>query len=265
MVRYSHSKLSAFEQCNLKYKMRYIDKIRPDLGDTIESVLGKAVHATLEWLYQKIVDKQQPPSLDETLIQFREEWEKEHTSDVRIIKKELTVTDYFNKGVQFVINYYTKHTPFNDNTFDLEKEVFMDIDDEGKYKMWGFIDRIAFNKEKNEYEVHDYKTAKNLPSKEKVAKDRQLGIYAWAIKELYGEEKEVNLIWHYLAHDTKITSKRTNEELKKLKQDILNLIHKIEETDYFPPTKSILCNWCEYKSICPAWTGTPLERQTKLN
>ena len=31
---YSHSKLSTFEQCKLKYKYRYIDKIKPDVEQT---------------------------------------------------------------------------------------------------------------------------------------------------------------------------------------------------------------------------------------
>lgn len=264
MVRYSHSKLSTFEQCNLKYKMKYIDKIKPELGPTIEAVLGKAVHETFEWLYHRVINKQTTPTLDETIEYFSERWEKNCEQEVRVVKNGLTKEHYYDKGIQFIITYYTKHAPFDDNTLELEKEIFIDLDNEGAYKLWGFIDRLTFNKQKNEYEVHDYKTANSLPPKEKVDSDRQLGIYALAIKELYGEDKEVNLIWHYLAHNMKITSRRTNEELKKLKQDIMNLIHQIEAADHFPPTKTILCDWCEYKSMCPAWNNLPIEKQERL-
>ncbi|MEJ2267603.1 MAG: PD-(D/E)XK nuclease family protein, partial [Nanoarchaeota archaeon] len=76
-------------------------------------------------------------------------------------------------------------------------------------------------------------------------------LYSIAIKELFGQDKNVLLIWHYLAHNMKIISQRTNKQLEKLKQQIIQLIDKIESTTEFPPNKTILCNWCEYKSICP--------------
>ena len=78
-----------------------------------------------------------------------------------------------------------------------------------------------------------------------------------AIKEIFGKEKPVKLVWHYLAHNKKITSKRTNEQLEELKQKTLELIKNIEATKDFPPKKSTLCSWCEYKYICPAWGNSP--------
>ena len=51
MVIYSHSRLSTFEQCPFKFKLRYIDKIIPEIENTIESFLGGIVHETLEWIY----------------------------------------------------------------------------------------------------------------------------------------------------------------------------------------------------------------------
>jgi len=38
------------------------------------------------------------------------------------------------------------------------------------------------------------------------------------------------MIWHYLAHNTKICLRKTNEELEKLKQDTIKLINEIENT-----------------------------------
>ena len=54
MIVYSHSKLSTFEQCPLKYKLRYIDKIKPEIEKTIEAHLGSSVHDTLEWIYNSV-------------------------------------------------------------------------------------------------------------------------------------------------------------------------------------------------------------------
>jgi|TARA_Y100000310_G_scaffold265344_1_gene276338 putative RecB family exonuclease len=263
MKIFSHSRLSSFEQCKLKYKFRYIDKIIPDIEKTIESYLGSVVHSVLEWLYNQ-VKKNRIPTIDEVIVKYSEIWKAEYEEEIPIAKKQMTAGDYFNKGIQFLIDYYMKHKPFDDNTIEVEKEIIFNLDEDGKYKIKGFIDRLVYNLETEEYEVHDYKTSNNLPKQEFLDKDRQLALYSIAIKEIFGEEKKVILIWHYLSFNQKLYSKRTDEQLKKLKQETLELIKKIELTTEFPPKKSVLCGWCEYKQICSAFGNKPPEKQLLL-
>lgn len=254
MAQYSHSKLSTFEQCPLKFKFRYIDKIKPEIEKTIEAHLGSAVHETLEHLYKQ-VQKQKIPSIDELIIYYTKKWKESFNEEVYIKDKSLTEKDYFNKGVQFIIDYYIKNQPFQENTIDIEKKISLIIDKEKNHKLIGYIDRLVHDKEKDIYEIHDYKTANNLPTKEKIDNDRQLAIYSLAIKELFGMEKKVCLTWHYLAHNKKICSERTNEQLQNLKQEIKKLIEKIEQTKEFPGIVTKLCDWCEYKPICPKFNS----------
>ena len=263
MPVFSHSKLSTFEQCKLKYKFRYIDKIIPDIDKTIESHLGSVVHSTLEWLYTEI-KKNKLPTIDDVIVNYSENWKEDYEEEIPIMRKDMTVNDYFNKGIQFLINYYTKHKPFDDNTIAIEKGIIFNLDSEGKYKIRGFIDRLVYNLKTQEYEVHDYKTSGRLPSDESIENDRQLALYSIAIKEAFNHEKRVILVWHYLAFNKKIVSKRTDDQLNQLKEETLNLIKEIESTTVFPPRKSPLCNWCEYKPICPAWGNKPPEKQLTL-
>jgi len=248
MKIYSHSRLNTFEQCPLKYKYKYIDKIII-IQTSIEAFLGKTIHNTLEWLYSQ-VKKNKIPVIDEVITYYATNWEKNYTPIIIIVKKELTTKDYFNKGIQFLLGYYTQHKPFDDNTLEVEKRIMINLDEKGEYKLQGFIDRLVHNLEKDEFEIHDYKTGNSLPTQEKIESDRQLALYSIAIKELFGQDKEILLIWHYLAHNQKIVSKRTNEQLQELKKEIIELIKKIEATTEFPPNKTILCNWCEHKSMC---------------
>jgi len=268
---YSHSKLSAFEQCPFRYKLKYLDKVKPLIDKTIEAHLGSSVHNSLEWLYNSV--KESPdnvPTLDETLQKYIEYWEKDFSKDILVVKQGMGYKDYFNKGVEFILNYYKEHSPFRDGTIECEKKIYITIDSETKIQ--GFIDRLVHNIEEGRYEVHDYKTANTLPTQEKMDEDRQLALYSIAVKEIYGEDKEVVLIWHYLAHDTKIVSRRTNEQLRSLREDTRKLIKKIESTRDFPVQTSVLCGWCEYKDICPAHnpnspysTSLADKNQTKLN
>lgn len=262
MPMYSHSKISTFEQCPLKFKYRYIDKIKPLVEKTIEAHLGSAVHSALEWLYAKTKDKV-VPTIDELIVKYTDEWQKDFKDNFLIVKKELSAQDYFNKGVEFLVTYYLEHKPFEDNTIEVEKEIFITLDPDGKYKVRGFIDRLAYNLKTNEYEIHDYKTANSPPSKERLEKDRQLALYSIAIKELFGADKEICLVWHYLAFNKRIRIRKSNKQLSELKQETIKKIKKIEAATEFPPHKSRLCDWCEYKSICPAWGNTPPENSQK--
>ena len=256
MPLYSHSRLSAFEKCPRKFRFRYLDRIIPPIEKSIETHLGKSVHTALEWLYLEVKEKR-IPSIDDVVIYYSKTWEKNWDPAIKNVKKQLTTKDFFNRGVQFLLDYYMRNKPFDDNTLDIEKRIFIILDQTGKYKIQGFIDRLVYNLKTKEYEIHDYKTSSNLPQPEDVDNDRQLGLYSLAIKELFGKDKEVSLIWHYLAFNRKIYSKRTNEQLDILKKETIELIKKIEATTEFPTKKSYLCHWCEYKPICPVWNKNP--------
>jgi putative RecB family exonuclease len=34
-------------------------------------------------------------------------------------------------------------------------------------------------------------------------------------------------------------------------------IQRANETGDWRPNRSVLCEWCDHKAICPAWGGTP--------
>lgn len=252
MVNYSHSKLETFENCRLRYKYRYIDKIVPEIPKSIEAHLGTMVHEALEWLYKKVMNKQ-IPSITDLIDFYSEKWCENFAKDFLIVRKDMKAEDYFNRGVEFLVNYYLKHQPFTDNTIATEEKIEMNLDETGEKKLIGYIDRLVDNKENNEIEIHDYKTSASMQSKEKMENSRQLALYSLAMKQIFGKEKKISMVWHFLAHDMKFSISRTNEQLESLRKEVLELISYIEKTKDFPANKSRLCDWCEYRDICEAW------------
>jgi putative RecB family exonuclease len=249
MAIYSYSRLDTFEKCKLKFKYRYIDNIIPQIPKSIEAHLGSIVHETLEWLYKQTMSGIIPP-MDDVILFYSEKWTEQYTPEILIVNKYLKEKDYFNKGMNFLIDYYYKHRPFKENTLATEKKVEIILDEKGEKRMIGFIDRLVLNPDTNEIEIHDYKTANTLPTKEELEKNRQLALYSIAIKEEFGKEKNVRLIWHFLAHNQSIHIRKTDKELENLKKEIISLINEIEQTTHFPPNPSRLCDWCEYKGMC---------------
>jgi putative RecB family exonuclease len=250
MVIYSHSRLSTFEQCPLKFKFKYIDKLKPDIEQSIEGFLGNKVHETLEWIYSKVKELRASIKLDEVLENFIQKWNNEFNSEIKIVKEEYDAKHYFNQGIRFLIDYFLKYTPFQDNTIATEKKIFINLDPEGKYKLQGYIDRIVHNKDTNIFEIHDYKTGGFLKSQEELDKDKQLALYSIGIRDNFENVNDVHLIWHFLAFNKKMTSKRTIEQLENLKKEIIELIKKIESTTEFPAKSCILCKWCDFRSYC---------------
>ena len=251
MTTFSYSRLQTFEQCPYKYKLKYIYKIKPEIEKSIEAHLGTATHDALEWLYVQILNNK-IPTLDEVIEQYIKTWQKDFSLNILIVKQEFTHEDYFQKGIKFIIDYYIKHTPFNDGTLETEKQIWIELEPNCPHKIIGYIDRLSYNPKTKEYEIHDYKTANWLPEQKKFDEDKQLALYSIGIKQLFGNHHNINLIWHYLNHNKKITSKRTNGQLEELKQDIINQINKIENNKIWNTNKIILCDWCEYKQICKA-------------
>ncbi len=141
--------------------------------------------------------------------------------------------------------------PFDsDITIGTEMGLNFSLDDEKKYRMTGYIDRLSRSQD-GVYEIHDYKTSSHLPSQEDADNDRQLGLYHIGIQRKWPQIGNIRLIWHYLAFDTELVSDRTPEAILNLVQDTKSLINEIELAQDFLPRESSLCDWCEYPDLCP--------------
>ncbi len=249
MPTYSNSKLGTYEKCPQKYKLKYIDRIRPPEEEVgIEAFLGKRVHETLEKLYKELL-LTKLNNIDESIDYFNSQWEKNWHANVVVNKKGFTADHYRNSGVEAISNYYKRYSPFNQSrTLATEHSITFKIDD---ITITGVIDRLSHNGD-GFYEIHDYKTNSSLPTQEALDNDRQLALYQIGVKEKFRDAKEINLIWHYLIFDKEFISKRSDVQLKDLKKEVLSLIKTLEKDTKFEPLESGLCDWCEYPEFCPA-------------
>src|SRR5680860_18799 len=248
MTIYSHSRLESFKSCPLKYKFNYIDKIKRE-EEGIEAFLGSRFHKVMEKIYKDLRFRKY--SLGELLVFYEDDWDKNYHDKIVIADNERKAKDYKEIGKKFIEDYYKRYDPFNQGkVLGIERPVIINLDDNGEYRLRGFIDRIDQAKD-GIYEIHDYKTSKSLPEQSKMDEDRQLALYQIGIQNSWNGVDEVELVWHYVAFDKEIRSKRTKEELAELKKDTIDWIKKIEATREFLPNKSALCGWCYYQDICP--------------
>lgn len=251
MPVYSHSRLSTYEDCPLKYKLCYIDGIKRDT-EGIEAFMGSMVHDTLQKCYDDLRFTKLN-SMDDLLAFYNKTWQKNWRDSIVITKKDLTSEHYRALGEKLVTNYYQRFAPFDsDVTIGTELTLNFSLDDENKYRMTGYIDRLSRTKD-GIHEIHDYKTSAHLPGQHEAELDRQLGLYHIGVQKKWPDIKRIKLVWHYLAFDTDLVSHRTPESISKLVQRTKSLIDEIESTkdEQFKPKESKLCDWCEYPDLCP--------------
>lgn len=250
MATYSYSKIDAFKTCPKKYEFAYVRKL-PRTARGIEAFLGSRVHEALEALYDNVL-MCRVPDASEVLDRFRQGWEREWDPCIRIVRQDYTPADYKAAGERAVRLYYERHHPFDTGiTVGLEQRVSLGLD--SQTTLTGYVDRLVKVTDES-WEIHDYKTSRRLPSQADVDSDRQLALYELALRETHPHVRDFTLVWHYLFQDQELRSVRTPEQLESLKEEVIADIAMIEASQEFPTCTSALCDWCDYREVCPAWT-----------
>jgi len=248
--KFSPSKLSVYQNCPKRYQYRYVDKISR-ARKTPETVVGVAVHSAFEELYALVTGGKVP-----TLPELQEIYEREFADgwDASVVEKDARFVkdDWRKVGRDCVQLYYEGNQPFSkDRTVAIEKRVGFPIMVDGhEYRIEGFVDRLALAPD-GAFEIVDYKTAKSLPNQEHADEDWQLALYELAVRREWPDTKEVRLKWHYVRHGKTLTSIRDDAARAKLLADVTELISRIKHDHEFPVKPSMLCDWCEYKDLCP--------------
>lgn len=252
MAIYSHSRLETFETCPLRFKFRYIEKVETPTEETVEMFVGSRVHEALEKLYQDL-HYEKLDSLGALLAFYHAEWQKNWNPGVQITRQDLTEQNYFDYGARCIRNYYERYKPFSDTqTLATELKLTFALDEEGQFRITGFIDRVA-RRSDGTYEIHDYKTGRQVPAQADLDRDRQLALYQIGLRQRWPDAERVDLMWHYVGHDTTLGSTRTLDQLAELRDSTIVRIREIEAEKEFAPNKGPHCEWCEYKPICPVW------------
>jgi len=250
-MAYSHSQLESFENCPLKYRLQYIERIRTG-RKSIEAFMGSMVHAALEKLYRD-VRMSRCPGIEELSASYLDLWDSAFGDGIFVVRREYCAQDYRRTGLRCVRDYHRRYHPFAGGIpVWLERKVAIPLRDASGecIEFTGVLDRLDSLGD-GRYEIHDYKTSTTLPSRQDLERDRQLSLYQLAVEEAFPDACEVELVWHYLAFDRELRLRRERAELEEIATAAVEQVRAMESAGEFPARESALCGWCEFQQYCP--------------
>ena len=265
---WSFSKLGTFLSCKKRFKFRYIDKIYYDTT-SIEAFMGSMVHESLDFLYQR-VEIGKLITLKDLQTKYEEIWKEksQEFEDIKIVKKDLSLEDYFGIGMKCLENYYEENLDslmnpkfkfmYTETTFRTKNI----LPDSSRITLpfVGKIDRIDVYEDK--IEIHDYKTSASPPTQLEIDSKfdyKQLPLYKRLLLLDYRfKDKEIIVVWHFLRHKLKYEKLVKDEELDVALDTIEKIVKEERREQEYRPNKSMLCNWCDYIKICPLYSNQGL-------
>jgi len=264
MLQLSPSRISDYQQCPALYKYRAIDKLveRPGL----DALRGSLVHLILEKIFNSPPEDRdftKAVSLTKTCWQelLQQEPELICALDEKIafpLSESFEISDekldvLFEEVKTLVANYYSLEDPSRIQPKSTEELIEFDLSENLKIK--GYVDRIDESPQ-GWLRINDYKTGKSPKENFSSKAMFQLKFYALVIfKSTKQIPKLLRLI--YLKDSQILTYEPTEQELeltlKKVEAVAAQIVNS-KETNDWPTNITKLCDYCYFRSICPAFT-----------
>lgn len=245
-LRLSPSAVSEYENCPQLYKYRKIEKL-PE-PPSLDAERGTLVHTILQDLFE-FPSAQRLPQTAIDLLPSR--WSAQLEGKPELKDMVTNEKEWLDRATSLLTTYFTLENP---STFEAtHREMHLENDFDTDVYLHGYVDRLDIAPT-GEVRIVDYKTGKSpKPGWEEKALF-QLRVYALLYWKATGVlPRLLQLI--YLGDGRVVKSNPTMNDIEsaekvlhRVAKDIFISIQK----DYWPPKPSRLCDWCFFKSICPA-------------
>ena len=245
-LRLSPSRVNDFSNCPLLYKYRTIDQL-PE-SPSLDAERGTLVHTILHDLFESPA-KQRTVQTAVDLLPSR--WHAQLETRPELAALITSEKEWLDRVSSLLQTYFELENPTNFEPTHRELHLEQDLQED--IYLHGYVDRLDVAPT-GEVRIIDYKTGKSpKPGWEEKALF-QLRVYAL----LYWKEHNVipkllQLI--YLGNSNILKNTPTEQDLINTEKTLMRIAQSIQEamlTDTWLPKKSKLCDWCSFKSICPA-------------
>lgn len=231
----SYSRISLYQTCPLCYKLQYIDGLEPKEKGYFS--FGRTMHECAECFFKIKVPP--PPSLEELLQFYEQNW---HSEGYESAEEEANYKAY---GREILARFWEIHHPDFRMPIAVEHSFFIDI---GNVKLTGKIDRVD-KLDSGGLAIIDYKTDRELFTKDDLAKNLQLTLYQLAVEQSWFLPVERLTLYHFRSNTSCSCPPRNEAQLEEAKNLVLAVAKGIEE-EIFPAIENERCP-CDFPEHCP--------------
>jgi len=251
-LSFSYSKFSMYTECPLKYKFKYLDKLKEEPKPYF--AFGNSIHKALEFLHA--VSSPPFPSIDEVCEAFKKEWGLKSWLEKGYRDQAAEQAD-FRKGLEMLKAYYAANKGSLKPPFLLEYST--DVEVEG-LKVRIIADRIEYLGG-GEVELIDYKTGKDVKRQ-----PDQLYMYQKIseldprlkekIAERYGQKvgavKVRQMLYYHVPTLKEYRFERAGDrEIGVFWDRVLCASGNIRARKFEPNPGEFQCHFCDFKKLCP--------------
>jgi putative RecB family exonuclease len=259
----SHSQISTYLNCSLKYYFSYVEGRLPEHRPAPLS-FGSAMHAAIGRYYKSIKQTGKPEPLPVLEDLFRDYWafETEESGIPMAYKEGSNRESMLQDGIRLVKTFYEGVKPME--VVAVEEPLSAPLYDEQGHqtdlRLIGIIDCIQRDEQGNLI-VIDHKTANRAYTEEKVEQDLQMTNYSYLIcsNRLVSPKADTLHRFDVLVKNKKeprlefYPTKRTAAQRKRLAKVISRVLTGIEAGVFFP-SPSWMCSDCQYAQACVNWS-----------
>ena len=252
----SPSRAADFKTCPLLYRFRSIDHLPQEPSRV--ATRGTLVHAVLEELFDL-------PAAGRTLAAAHDllpgAWQRvlaESPESASLFDADTDgseLAEWLDSAAGLLGNYFALEDPTRLEPEAREQLVEIVIDG---LRLRGYVDRLDVTPS-GDIRVVDYKTGATPREAFEAKALFQMKFYALVLWRTRGVvPRQLRLI--YLADTDTLTYAPDADELERFERTLRAIWAAIERATAareFQPSPSRLCDWCDYKALCPAWGGTP--------
>jgi len=231
----SYSQISLYQTCPLCYKLQYIDGLEPKERGYFS--FGTTLHACAEYFFKVKVPP--PPSLEKLLRFYEQNW---LSGGYESAEEEANYQAY---GREILAKFWEIHRP--DFRMPIAVEWMFNIDIEG-VKLRGVIDRVD-KLDSGGLSIVDYKTDKELFTKEDLAQNLQLTLYQLAVEQSWYLPVERLTLYHFRSNTPCSCLPRGEVQLGEARRLVLAVAEGIAG-GRFLPIESERCP-CDFPEHCP--------------
>ena len=241
-LRLSFSRVDTYQQCPLKFRFAYLDKLPTAPSPHLS--WGTSVHSALEaWWAQKL--PQAPPV--ETLLQaLYDGWDD--TGFAGMAREEKV--QWYRHAQEVLRRHHDRHAQHYVPSVASEQRFSLRMD--GDLEVVGSIDHVTRTQDGG-LGIVDWKTNKRAKTRAQVRSSLQLAVYAMAAEELWGQPAAWVAL-DFVVSGVRVTVPREEIDVDGARRTFREVAEQIR-AGVFDPSPSRLCDWCDFRSLCPAFEG----------